>query len=58
MRQEAPITAGSFNADGTLFAYSVCYDWSKGHAGNTLNKNLIFVKVVTEDNLRKRPSAK
>lgn len=27
-----PITDGSYNADGSIYAYSVCYDWSRGHA--------------------------
>ncbi|KAJ4812841.1 mRNA export factor [Rhynchospora pubera] len=26
----APIPCSAFNADGSLFAYAVCYDWSKG----------------------------
>lgn len=31
---EAPITATAFNMDGTMFAYAVGYDWSKGYAYN------------------------
>lgn len=27
-----PITDGAYNADGSIYAYSVCYDWSRGHA--------------------------
>ncbi|EKX51243.1 putative Rae1, nuclear pore complex component [Guillardia theta CCMP2712] len=29
-RADQPITSSHFNHDGSLFAYSVCYDWSKG----------------------------
>ncbi|KAK4227929.1 WD40-repeat-containing domain protein [Podospora fimiseda] len=29
------LTAAGFNRDGTMFAYAVGYDWSKGHTGNT-----------------------
>jgi len=29
-----PVTCGKFNATGDLYAYSVSYDWSKGHEGN------------------------
>jgi mRNA export factor len=29
-----PITAGKFNGAGDLYAYAVCYDWSKGHEHN------------------------
>lgn len=28
--EPAPITCGSFNADGSIFAYALSYDWSKG----------------------------
>jgi len=28
----APISAGCFNNDGSIYAYAVSYDWSKGHA--------------------------
>lgn len=29
-RCAAPIPCGAFNADGSIFAYAVSYDWSKG----------------------------
>lgn len=25
-----PITCGAFNGDSSIFAYAVCYDWSRG----------------------------
>ncbi|KAL8061027.1 hypothetical protein ABFX02_02G062200 [Erythranthe guttata] len=30
LRCNQPITCSSFNNDGSIYAYSVCYDWSKG----------------------------
>lgn len=30
-----PLTSGSFNAQGTVFAYAFSYDWTKGVAGQT-----------------------
>lgn len=32
-----PITATCFNSDGTIFAYAISYDWSKGLAGKPAN---------------------
>jgi len=31
------ISATAFNRDGSVFAYAVSYDWSKGYAHNTPN---------------------
>ena len=28
----APITDGAYSSDGSIYAYAVCYDWSRGHA--------------------------
>ena len=28
-----PIPCGAFNKDGSIFAYAVSYDWSKGMGG-------------------------
>ncbi|KAG6414903.1 hypothetical protein SASPL_122278 [Salvia splendens] len=30
LRCNQPITCSSFNRDGSIYAYEVCYDWSKG----------------------------
>lgn len=27
-----PITDAAYNSDGSIYAYAVCYDWSRGHA--------------------------
>jgi len=57
-RQSDPITASAFNTDGSFFAYSVGYDWSKGHeAHNPASaRNKIMVMAVEESYVR--PGAK
>lgn len=32
---KGPITCGSFNNTGNIFAYALSYDWGQGHQGNT-----------------------
>lgn len=52
---EQPITKSAFNKDGQIFAYSVSYDWSKGHEfHNTQKKNYIFLRSCF-DELKPRP---
>lgn len=47
---EQPITSCAFNYSGQFFAYSVSYDWSKGHEHyNPQKKNYIFLRQVTEE---------
>lgn len=49
-QMEQPITACSFNSNGQLFAYSVSYDWSKGHEYfNPQKKNYIFLHSCYEE---------
>lgn len=40
-----PITATAFNHTGSMFAYSVSYDWSKGHSGMTPNHREYYLLV-------------
>lgn len=50
-----PITATSFNRTGTIFAYAISYDWSKGHGGMTANfPNKIMLHSVKEEEVKKR----
>jgi len=52
-----PTTA--FNRNGTIFAYAVSYDWSKGHSGNTPNHpNKVMLHPIKEDEAKPRPAAK
>nr|QBH73992.1 mitotic checkpoint protein and poly(a)+ RNA export protein [Nicoletia phytophila] len=47
---EQSITRCCFNNNGQIFAYSVSYDWSKGHEYyNLQKKNYIFLRSCYED---------
>jgi mRNA export factor len=50
-----PISCTGFNRNGSIFAYSVSYDWSKGHEhypAGTPNK--IFLMPVKEEDVKPR----
>jgi mRNA export factor len=52
----APIPAGAFSADGSIFAYAVSYDWSKGaeaHAPATAT-NAIYLHSTQEAECKPR----
>jgi mRNA export factor len=50
-----PITTTAFNRNGSLFAYGVSYDWSKGHSGMTPgHPNKIMVHLCKDEEVRKR----
>ncbi|TDL20804.1 WD40 repeat-like protein [Rickenella mellea] len=52
-----PITATSFNRQGSILAYAVSYDWSKGHTGMTPNHpNKIMLHACKDDEVKKRPT--
>jgi len=46
-----PITCGSFNQDGTLFAYGIGYDWCKGSGGFNTNtmRGHVFIHPTGEE---------
>ncbi|KAF8626414.1 hypothetical protein AX17_006581 [Amanita inopinata Kibby_2008] len=51
-----PITTTAFNRNGTVFAYAVSYDWSKGHSGMTPGMpNKIMLHACKDEEVRKRP---
>lgn len=51
-----PISCTTFNRTGGIFAYAVCYDWSKGHAGNTPNlPNKIMLHPVGPEDMKAKP---
>jgi mRNA export factor len=53
------ISATAFNKNGSIFAYAVSYDWSKGYATNTPNyPNQIRLHPVSPDECKPRPSVK
>jgi mRNA export factor len=53
------ITTTGFNHNGSIFAYAVSYDWSKGYTGNTLQyQNKVMMHAVVSDECKPRPSVK
>lgn len=51
-----PITSTAFNRTGAIFAYSVSYDWSKGHSGNTPgHPNKLMLHACKDEEVKKRP---
>ncbi|KAG0357271.1 hypothetical protein BG005_003789 [Podila minutissima] len=54
-KQDAPITATAFNSTGSIYAYAVSYDWSKGYAGAPKNHNdTIKLALFAPDDLKPR----
>ncbi|KAK9824435.1 hypothetical protein WJX72_010244 [[Myrmecia] bisecta] len=51
-----PITCSGFNHDGTIFAYGVSYDWSKGYAEHNpaTAKNFIFLHAPQDAEVKNR----
>lgn len=53
------ITSTAFNANGTIFAYGMSYDWSKGYQGNDQNApNKVMLHPVNPEECKPRPSMK
>ncbi|KAJ7202499.1 WD40-repeat-containing domain protein [Mycena haematopus] len=51
-----PISTTTFNRNGTIFAYAVSYDWSKGHSGMTPgHPNKLMLHACKDDEVKKRP---
>ncbi|GBM91731.1 mRNA export factor [Araneus ventricosus] len=49
-QMDQPLTRCCFNARGEIFAYSVSYDWSKGHEFyNPQKKNYIYLHSCFEE---------
>ena len=49
-----PCTA--FNRSGTIFAYAVSYDWSKGHSGMVPNHpNKLMLHACKDDEVKRKP---
>ncbi|CAO3623955.1 unnamed protein product [Cunninghamella blakesleeana] len=50
------VSATTFNRNGSIFAYAISYDWSKGHKFYTPNSpNRILLHSVTDDDAKPRP---
>ncbi|KAL5486207.1 GLE2_2 [Sanghuangporus weigelae] len=52
-----PISTTAFNRTGSVFAYAVSYDWSRGYSGMT-HPNKIMLHACKEDEVKKRPLRK
>jgi mRNA export factor len=53
--QAGPISATTFNRNGTIFAYAVSYDWHKGHSGMTPgHPNKVMLHACKEEEVKKR----
>lgn len=53
------ITSTAFNHDGTLFAYGVSYDWSKGFTTNTAQYPIkVMLHKVIDDELKAKTARK
>ncbi|KAF3339367.1 protein RAE1 [Carex littledalei] len=52
-----PIPCGAFNADGSIYAYAVCYDWSKGAENNNPStaKSYIYLHSTQESEVKGKP---
>ncbi|CAN6674695.1 mRNA export factor Gle2p [Trichomonascus vanleenenianus] len=49
------ISTTAFNRNGSIFAYAVSYDWSKGHQFNTQNyPNKIMLHPVQDEEIKSR----
>nr|AFK45199.1 unknown [Medicago truncatula] len=58
-RCSQPIPCGTFNNDGSIYAYAVCYDWSKGAENHnpTTAKNYIYMHLPQESEVKGKPRA-
>ncbi len=52
----SPIPAGMYNHDGSIYAYAVSYDWSRGHAEHNpvTAKHHILLHSPTESEVKAR----
>ncbi|XP_020577103.1 LOW QUALITY PROTEIN: protein RAE1-like [Phalaenopsis equestris] len=57
VRCHFPITCSTFNQDGSIFAYAVCYDWSKGaeNYNPATAKTYIYLHSPQESEVKGKP---
>ncbi|KAI8361610.1 WD40-repeat-containing domain protein [Mortierella sp. GBAus27b] len=54
-KQAAPISTATFNRNGSIYAYAVSYDWSRGYTGAPSdNKNTIMLCPVADSDIKPR----
>lgn len=50
-----PISCTTFNRTGSIFAYAVSYDWSKGHSGMTPGvPNKVMLHACKDEEVKKK----
>ncbi|KAL9262321.1 RAE1-like protein [Drosera capensis] len=56
-RCSQPIPCGTFNSDGSIYAYAVCYDWSKGAENHNpaTAKTYIYLHQAQESEVKGKP---
>ncbi|KAF3674393.1 mRNA export factor [Capsicum annuum] len=55
-RCSQPIPCSAFNNDGSIYAYAVCYDWSKGAENhNPTAKTYIYLHFPQESEVKGKP---
>lgn len=53
------IPATAFNRNGSIFAYAVSYDWSKGHQSNNLGYPIkVMLHPIKDDEAKPKPAVK
>jgi len=51
-----PVVSTTYNHTGTIFAYAVAYDWSKGYTGMVSGMmNKVFLHACKDEEVKKRP---
>ena len=51
-----PVVSTAYNHTGTIFAYAVAYDWSKGYTGMASGMmNKVFLHACKDEEVKKRP---
>ncbi|KAH9945304.1 Poly(A)+ RNA export protein [Epithele typhae] len=51
-----PVPCAAFNRSGTIFAYALAYDWSKGHSGMTPgHPNKLMLHACKDDEVKRKP---
>lgn len=55
-----PIPCCSFNGDGSILAYAVSYDWSRGSSDHNpaQSQNYIMLHAVQENEVKSKPRKK
>lgn len=54
-RGPGPVSATAFNSAGTIFAYAISYDWSKGYTGMVPTiPNKVMLHAVKDEEIKKK----